>query len=54
MTRAQGIEAKILQTTLNAALMLMAKEQLHEATRQGLQVGWPSGSPAASKCQRRT
>ncbi|KXZ43119.1 hypothetical protein GPECTOR_102g72 [Gonium pectorale] len=32
----KGLRAKILQTALNAALMLMLKEQLHGATRSAL------------------
>ncbi|KAG2426984.1 hypothetical protein HXX76_012768 [Chlamydomonas incerta] len=37
----KGLRAKILQTALNAALMLMLKEQLHDVTRAALSVPLP-------------
>lgn len=40
----KGLRAKILQTALNAALMLMLKEQCFNATKAAL-----SGSPPGSK-----
>ncbi|PNW86626.1 hypothetical protein CHLRE_02g094250v5 [Chlamydomonas reinhardtii] len=37
----KGLRAKILQTALNAALMLMLKEQLHDVTRAALSLPLP-------------
>ncbi|EFJ40234.1 hypothetical protein VOLCADRAFT_69839, partial [Volvox carteri f. nagariensis] len=50
----KGLRAKILQTALNAALMLMLKEQLHEVTKRELTrlAPAPPSVPAAAAVVR--